>query len=181
MTADAMPSNRSVTVAAHFWAEPVGGKDADLRKREPTGGLEPPTPCLQVTICELRCVSKPFIHCYLSTGSGTVAVAQYRVMLGKREHSAPTDAPTCSRLIRSPELTTTIYPDAASGRPWRPSCARSVSVDALNDRSGDQIVGQIRHGIAELVLHCPRTRVAHAEIGLPLSRRPCCRRPDLRP
>jgi hypothetical protein len=29
----------------------------------------------------------PFIHCCLSTESGTVAVAQYRSMLGKHDYS----------------------------------------------------------------------------------------------
>jgi len=65
------------------------------------GEFEPPTPCLQVTRCELRCVSRLFIYCCLSTESGIVDVAQYRAMLGEREHSAPTDAPTRSRSIRS--------------------------------------------------------------------------------
>ena len=34
------------------------------------------------------------IHCCLSMESRAVGVAQYRAMLGVREHSAPTDAPT---------------------------------------------------------------------------------------
>jgi hypothetical protein len=33
-----------------------------------------------------------------STQAGTVAVVQYRLILGKREHSAPTDGPICSPL-----------------------------------------------------------------------------------
>jgi len=48
---------------------------------------------------EFRCVSAAFILYCLSTESGTVAVAQYRSMLGIREQSAPTDAPTPSGLI----------------------------------------------------------------------------------
>ena len=44
----------------------------------------------------------PFVPCCLSTESGVLAVAWYRSMLGKRAHSAPTDVPTSSGLIRSP-------------------------------------------------------------------------------
>jgi hypothetical protein len=56
--------------------------------------------CFSVTSGdEFRCVSAAFILCCLSTESGTVAVAQYRSMLGIREQSAPTDAPTPSGLI----------------------------------------------------------------------------------
>ena len=56
---------------------------------------------LQAMGGDFRCVSIPFIHRCLSTEGGTVAVAQYRLMLGKGKHSAPTDAPTRSRLSRS--------------------------------------------------------------------------------
>ena len=42
-----------------------------------------------------------FISCCLSTETGTVAVGWNRSMLAKRKHSAPTDAPTRSGLIRS--------------------------------------------------------------------------------
>ena len=48
-----------------------------------------------------RCVSMPFVPWCLSTKSWTFAVAWYRSMLGRRKHSAPTDAPTRSGLIRS--------------------------------------------------------------------------------
>ena len=44
-------------------------------------------------------MSAPLTPCCVSTESGTVAVAQYRSMLGIREQSAPTDAPTPSGLI----------------------------------------------------------------------------------
>ena len=70
----------------------------DLRHLHATGGLEPPIPCLQVIGDEFRCVSTPFIPCCLSTDSGSVAVARYRSMLGKRAQSALTDAPTGSGL-----------------------------------------------------------------------------------
>ena len=44
----------------------------------------------------------PFVPWCLSTKSWTFAVAWYRSMLGRRKHSAPTDAPTRSGLIRAP-------------------------------------------------------------------------------
>src|ERR1019366_1038641 len=62
-------------------------------------GFEPPTFRSVTSGGEFRCVSAAFILCCLSTESGTVAGAQYRPMLGIREQSAPTDAPTPSGLI----------------------------------------------------------------------------------
>jgi len=58
------------------------------------GGIRTPN-----LLIRIRCVSTFFIPCCLSTESGTVVVARYRTMLGIREQSAPTDAPTPSGLI----------------------------------------------------------------------------------
>ena len=69
----------------------------------------------------------PFVPCCLSTESGTVAVARYRLMLGKRAQSAPTDAPTRSGLIRSPVSRS----GHAVGGPGTPSPEYSQFVETL--------------------------------------------------
>lgn len=49
--------------------------------------------CDQVIGDESRCVSMPFVRCCLITESGTVAVARYRPMLGKRAHTIRVSGP----------------------------------------------------------------------------------------
>ena len=104
---------------------------------------------------EFLCVSTPFVPCCLSTRSGTVAVARYRSMLGIREQSAPTDAPTRGGLIRSPvrsfrsrrrwfRLQGEGRPPG-EGRPVRHSCAREeITGDAVpahgQGRTKDQVI-----------------------------------------
>jgi len=66
-------------------------------------------------------MSAPLAPCCLSTQSGAVAVARYRSMPSRREQSAPTDAPTRSRLTPlcpcSPWCISRRIPDALL--PWR--------------------------------------------------------------
>ena len=63
-------------------------------------GIRKPNPCLQVIVDVFCCISVSFAPCCLSTESGTVAVVWYRSMLGKRKHSAPTNA--SMRRLHSP-------------------------------------------------------------------------------